>query len=345
MRNHRRQIRCVVPSCWAFTLASLAALVTTTAGCATQGEVDSWDDNTMEDGKADDFAPVGNTAYPIVLAHGWDASPTNRWGFYGVAEALRADGHTVIVAQVPPYASAETRASYLKTVIDETLAATNASKVNIIAHSMGGLDARIVASPDGGGLGPQIATVTTISSPHRGSSVGDVALKLTSGASDKLLDALATAWGKTYSELATDTAWKASLHSISTAGAATINQTYRNSPTTKYQSYAGVATLTGLTPRATATECGRMVAGNGKVDRVHLSLAPMAAVVNGTSFPLNDGLVTVASAKFGAFRGCIPADHMEEVGQPKQDLANDRTGFDHILFYRRVAADLASRGM
>ena len=56
-------------------------------------------------------APRGApTRYPVVLAHGFDASPTNRWGFYGVAEALRADGHAVCVATVPPYDSPAVRA-------------------------------------------------------------------------------------------------------------------------------------------------------------------------------------------------------------------------------------------
>src|SRR4030095_3004563 len=81
--------------------------------------------------------PAGDpTRYPIVLAHGFDASPTNRWGFNGVAEALRADGHRVHVAMVPPYDSPEVRAGYLAAHVDEALAEFGAEKVNIVAHSM-----------------------------------------------------------------------------------------------------------------------------------------------------------------------------------------------------------------
>ena len=57
----------------------------------------------------------------------------------------------------------------------------------------------------------------------------------------------------------------------------------------------------------------------------------------------NDGVATVASAKHGLFRGCIPADHMDEVGQV-QDTYDPATGWDHLRFYRNVAFDLAARG-
>ena len=48
-------------------------------------------------------------------------------------------------------------------------------------------------------------------------------------------------------------------------------------------------------------------------------LLATAAFLSGTDTakPIaNDGLVTVESAKWGVFMGCIPADHMKEVGQP-----------------------------
>src|SRR4030095_16372475 len=91
--------------------------------------------------------PAGDpTRYPIVLGHGFDASPTNRWGFNGVAEALRRDGHRVYVAIVPPYHSPAVRARALALTVDRALAETHATKVNLIAHSMGGLDARELIS-------------------------------------------------------------------------------------------------------------------------------------------------------------------------------------------------------
>ena len=52
-------------------------------------------------------------------------------------------------------------------------------------------------------------------------------------------------------------------------------------------------------------------------------------------------MVTVESAKWGVFRGCIPADHMDEVGQRIGSDAPARwSRFDHIRFYRRIAFGL-----
>ena len=55
----------------------------------------------------------------------------------------------------------------------------------------------------------------------------------------------------------------------------------------------------------------------------------------------NDGLTPVTSAKWGNFRGCIPADHMEQLGQRNLPDTNVQTGFDVARFYGDVANDLA----
>src|SRR5207344_275133 len=53
-----------------------------------------------------------------------------------------------------------------------------AKKVNVIAHSMGGLDARYAIARLG--LGDRIASLTTIGTPHRGTPVADLGVKLSS---------------------------------------------------------------------------------------------------------------------------------------------------------------------
>ena len=80
-----------------------------------------------------------------------------------------------------------------------------------------------------------------------------------------------------------------------------------------------------------------------------LALVPFADVVgkrdgDRPSLP-NDGLATVASAKWGTFRGCIPADHIEQLGQHSLPDVNVRTGFDIARFYTNVAGDLAEQGL
>jgi len=112
------------------------------------------------------------TKYPIVLAHGLSGFDS-LFGvydyFYGVTSALTAGGATVYVTDVPPFASSEARGEALLQQIEYIVAATGAKKVNLIAHSQGGLDARYVAAvrPD------LVASVSTISSPHKGAGLAD----------------------------------------------------------------------------------------------------------------------------------------------------------------------------
>ena len=75
----------------------------------------------------------------------------------------------MITASVPASASIEQRAARLSENIE---AKANGKAVNIIAHSMGGLDARYMISR----LKPpnvKVLSLTTIASPHRGSAFAD----------------------------------------------------------------------------------------------------------------------------------------------------------------------------
>jgi triacylglycerol lipase len=56
----------------------------------------------------------------------------------------------------------------------------------------------------------------------------------------------------------------------------------------------------------------------------------------------NDGMVPVESAKWGDYRGTIPADHMDEVGQIA-DFFN--LSFDHKDFYLEELRRLAELGL
>ncbi len=78
-----------------------------------------------------------------------------------------------------------------------------------------------------------------------------------------------------------------------------------------------------------------------------LPLVPFADVIgkeDPTKAMPNDGLAGVASTRWGTFRGCVPADHMEQLGQRSIPDVNVRTGFDVARFYANVAGDLRARG-
>lgn len=129
---------------------------------------------------------------PIILAHGivpFDAfyRPLLHVGlrrllrqhdkydyFSGIASHLENHGYTVFAPRVPFAAEVHKRALALKRRIEVILKSTGADRVHIIAHSMGGLDARhMIVDFD---MADRVATLTTIGTPHRGTCFADFGL-------------------------------------------------------------------------------------------------------------------------------------------------------------------------
>ena len=127
-------------------------------------------------------------AFPIILAHGvcrfdkvWcdsldidnndDPKLDNMHYFKGVRTMLKQNGFTAYHSSVSWAADVNTRAEDLRKNILKILETEDFEKVNIIAHSMGGLDVRHMLFNDrlSGKIHNRIASVTTISTPHEGS--------------------------------------------------------------------------------------------------------------------------------------------------------------------------------
>lgn len=299
------------------------------------------------------------TKHAIVLAHGFmgtdSASPsfTNVWAFHRVADALRRDGHVVHEGRVQPFNSPEARAKELAKHVDAAIEECRATagcdprRVNLVAHSMGGLDCRVLISQLG--YGDRVASLTTISTPHRGSNIADVGLNVLDAAkSDDALNKLFKAFGMTFTsaDLARDSNIRAALTALAESSAEGFNARNPDDARVYYQSWAGVSNVGAIPNWKDYPTCGYKVETyRYRRDVMDPLLVPVAAIVaHGVSVLPNDGMATVESAKYGNFRGCIPADHLDEVGQIKDEAADRRTGFDHVRFYRNVAFDLARRG-
>jgi triacylglycerol lipase len=112
---------------------------------------------------------------PIVLAHGFLGFA--KFGrveyFRGVQDHLQKQGCTVFASTVGPKDSVPERASLLESEIRNQF---DGQKVHVIAHSMGGLDARFLLSKNGRQQTDLIASLTTVCTPHQGTAVADVAL-------------------------------------------------------------------------------------------------------------------------------------------------------------------------
>lgn len=121
----------------------------------------------------------------IVLAHGFlgaGALPVLDQGLYfrGIAELYRDLHHTVIEPSVSRTGSLATRSKELQSKIEA--AWPDGREFAIIAHSMGGLDARRIMNQrdDANQYTPfarRVNTLITIATPHYGSAVADAALK------------------------------------------------------------------------------------------------------------------------------------------------------------------------
>ena len=109
------------------------------------------------------------TRYPIVLLHGY-AGVDSYFGvldyFFDVVPTLEDAGFVAATPVVDAIADSSDRAQQLAPQIDEVLRTQGARKVNIIAHSQGGLDARYLISRLG--YADRVASLTTVATPHGG---------------------------------------------------------------------------------------------------------------------------------------------------------------------------------
>ena len=114
--------------------------------------------------------------HPLILVHGlfgFDSFKVVGWEalsyFRGIGESLKSKGIRVAAPRLSPTSGVADCAQQLTDFIRMTYPQL---KVHIIAHSMGGLDARYAISCLG--LHEQVLSLTTLGTPHLGSPVADM---------------------------------------------------------------------------------------------------------------------------------------------------------------------------
>ncbi len=251
------------------------------------------------------------TKYPIVLAHGM-AGFDSLFGvldyWYGIEGALEDGGATVFVTEVSQFNTTQARGEQLLAQVQQVLAITGKSKVNLIGHSHGGLDVRYVAAvrPD------LVASVTSVGSPHKGAALADYLRANVSGGSftESVLAFFANSLGTVLALLTGSSNPQdavAALDSLTSAGLASFNAAYpQGVPTTscgsgassvggvRYYSWSGTGLLTNL---------------------LDVSDAPLA--LTSLVYPeSNDGLVGRCSSHLGqVIRDNYFQNHLDEVNQ------------------------------
>lgn len=118
---------------------------------------------------------ICKTKYPILFVHGVffrDNKYLNYWG--RIPKELEKNGATIFYGNHHSASSVEESAKELTARIKDIVNETGCEKVNIIAHSKGGLDCRYAISMTG--MAPYVASLTTINTPHRGCEFADYLL-------------------------------------------------------------------------------------------------------------------------------------------------------------------------
>lgn len=212
------------------------------------------------------------TKYPILMVHGAGFRDL-KWPLYWgrIPKALTDRGAVLYYGQQDCWASIEDNAKHLKARIGMILEETGAEKVNIIAHSKGGLEARMVASSLG--MGTRIASITTIGTPHRGSKTIDRIIQMPSSVFNVASFAINN-WIGLIGDTKPD--FYRVCRSFTTEYAQRFNEQNPDAPGVYYQSFAGKM--------------------KSPLSDMNLSVAN--AVVNRIEGE-NDGLVTVESASWG----------------------------------------------
>jgi triacylglycerol lipase len=262
-----------------------------------------------------------------------DLGPINY--FNGIQELLRAEGYAIYSPVTEPMNGSDVRGKQLAAFLDQLFECSCATKVNLIGHSQGGIDARYLVNVLG--YGDRVSSVTTIASPHGGTAVADALLGSIPGAGDELVNFFIWLIGGIYTDLKEDPNARAALTWCSTEFQKEFTAEFPNDPQVAWFSYAGRA---GLSADG-KPECENAELPNPKNKTpMHAAMMPGWLFLGGMQGVDNDGLVTVANARIGRFRGCLPADHLQEVGL----FLGVAFGYKHKEFFKSLAHFLVEEG-
>lgn len=117
------------------------------------------------------------TRYPIILVHGIVVKDFKKFKCFGkIEKVLKEQGLIVYTAKTDGFGTILSNAEQLKKYIKFVLEKENVDKVNIIAHSKGGLDSKyMITHLD---MEDRVASLTTLCTPHKGSPIASKLLKL-----------------------------------------------------------------------------------------------------------------------------------------------------------------------
>ena len=238
-----------------------------------------------------------------MLAHGLlgvgdvGVGPVRFSYFHKIDRAIAERGHPVVVPRVHPTGGIETRAAQLKGQILRSLDDLERrgklparGKCVVIGHSMGGLDARFMLSHLG--MADRVAALVTVATPHRGSPFAD--------------------WTLRHFDKPLGIARRAAFLGLDMRAWADLTGEFCRRFNAATPDAAGVAYLSVGAGRPTLRTTPFLMVSQKIIEAAE---------------GLNDGLVSVQSARWGEYLGTWAADHLHTINKRFVfERSGDRTG-------------------
>jgi triacylglycerol lipase len=251
----------------------------------------------------------GVPRYPVVFCHGMLAMtmlrrciPEDPNYFVHLRTFLRERGVHALFPGVEPTGGVAERAEELR---DQVRRWTD-EPVNIVAHSMGGLDARHLISRLG--FAGRVRSLTTIATPHRGSALAEWFVI-------NYRDRVPLLRGLEALGVNVD-----GFRDCCPEACRAFNAVTADDANVRYFSFGGAVPLERVTP---------------PLRRGWHLLTPREGP--------NDGMVSVFSARWGEYLGTLGVDHFGQT--PDGLFVHPGESFDAVGFYSRLVEDLSRRGL
>ena len=264
---------------------------------------------------------ICKTKYPILLVHGVFFRDLDKFNYWGrIPAELEKNGAKLFYGEQQSALNVEQSAREVMKKIQEVLEETGSEKVNIIAHSKGGLDSRYAISHLG--ADKYTASLTTVNTPHRGCGFAEWLLNV---APDTVRENVAGMYNSSFRLLGDSSPdFLGAIYDLTTSGCERINRTTPDSDQVYYQSVG--------------SKINKVMTGVFPLNLSHM----LAGVFEGD----NDGLVSVESAKWGSKFTFLKSDSPDGVSHADviDLLRHDKPDLDIREFYVQLVSELREKG-